>query len=196
MKFSAYDILSSLIPGFILFGVMAYVFNYDYDVDLILIYTAGAFLLGYIVNALGSWLEDVYYFTWGGKPSEMLLKGKGIWKVKLSETAKIKQLLTDDCFKENPQESDLFSVACRYVNSHNPNSRSRDFNAHYAFSRTVLTVVLISTILLLIHNYCDWRFYLLFVLLFVVWLRAKQRGYYYAKEVLSEYLTLKTNNIK
>jgi hypothetical protein len=195
MKFSAYDILSSLIPGFILLAVLIHLFGNGYDADLVLIYTAFAFLLGFLVNTIGSWLEGFYNLTWGGKPSDKLLQDKHIWKVHLREAVQVRQLLEEECTKQNPTEKDLFSIACRYANSTtNQNARVREFSAQYAFARSLLTVVLISTILLLIHNFCNWKYYFLIGVLFVVWLRAKQRGYYFAKEVLTEYLTMKTKH--
>jgi len=73
----------------------------------------------------------------------------------------------------------------------NEKSRVPDFNAHYAFSRIVLTAMLAVTILFVIKYPCCWQTYLIFIPLFLSWERYKQRGYYYAREVLNEYLKLK-----
>ena len=83
MNFKAYDILSSLIPGFIMLIVLIPFLGLEYNKDYVIGYTAIAFLLGYVLNTLGSWLEDLYYLTWGGKPSDKLLDGKSIWKIKI-----------------------------------------------------------------------------------------------------------------
>ncbi len=189
MTFKAYDILASLIPGFLGILVLLQILNLDFDKDFVVGYTALGFLLGYVINTLGSWLEDFYFLTWGGKPSTKLLKGKGIWKVKFYESAKVNSLLIADASRPNAAPDELFSIAMRSANGE---ARVDDFNAQYAFSRSLLTVVLIGTILMLWKNYDSVTYYFLFLpILFVTWLRCKQRGYYYAREVLNTYIKSK-----
>lgn len=67
-------------------------------------------------------------------------------------------------------------------------SRVADFNAQYALSRTILTTVLISTILIIVLYPCFWQSYLTIAILLICWNRYKERAYYYAREVLNEYL--------
>jgi hypothetical protein len=68
-------------------------------------------------------------------------------------------------------------------------SRIEDFNAMYAFSRSLLTTALIGSAILLFQHRTEWQYYVLLLpLVFITWLRCKQRGYYYAREVLNEYL--------
>lgn len=193
MNFKSYDILSSLIPGFLLLLGLLNFLDIPYDKDFIIGYTAIAFLGGYLLNTIGSWLEDFYFFTWGGKPSSKLLEGKGIWKVKIYNAASLKQHLSQKTTNPTPTNDELFGIAMRTTNGANDN-RIEDFNANYAFSRTLLTTVIICGILMLFSNYKDWHYYaVLLPSLFVLWLRCKQRGYYYSKEVLNVYSKL--NNI-
>ena len=78
----------------------------------------------------------------------------------------------------------------RYSNGQS--SRVDDFNAMYAFSRSLLTTLLIGTIILLINIYHDWRYYVALIpSLIIVWLRCKQRAYHYSREVLNFYLKSK-----
>jgi len=190
MNFKFYDILSSLVPGFLLLLAILEFFNLSFEKDQIVPYTAIAFLLGFLVNTISSWLEDIYYFTWQGKPSDCLLNGKDIWKVKFYQSQKVKDLLKTETIEPNPSNDELFSIAMRYANQ--KDSRVEDFNSSYAFSRSLLTCVLIGGIFLLIRNFNDWKFYLMIVpTMIIVWLRCKQRGYYYAREVLSVYLKMK-----
>ena len=190
MNFKTYDILSSLVPGFLLLMVILGFFNLSFDKDMIVPYTAIAFLLGFLVNTISSWLEDIYFLTWKGKPSDCLLNGKDIWKVKFYQSQKVKELLKTETTKSNPSNDELFSIAMRYANQ--KDSRVEDFNSTYAFSRSLLTSVLIGGIFLLIRNHNDWKFYLIIMpTIIIVWLRCKQRGYYYAREVLNVYLKLK-----
>ena len=148
-------------------------------------------MLGYLINAISSWLEDFYFLTWNGKPSDRLLNGKDIWKVRFYHSQKVKELLKNEAKQENPSNDELFSIAMRYANQ--KDSRVEDFNASYAFSRSLLTTVILGSVFLFITYFDNLGIYLMIIpCLFVVWLRCKQRGYYYAREVLSVYLKIKT----
>ena len=50
MNFKAYDILSSLVPGFIMLLSCLPFLGYEYDKDYVIGYTAIAFGLGYLLN--------------------------------------------------------------------------------------------------------------------------------------------------
>lgn len=190
MNFKIYDVLSSLVPGFLLLIAILQLLNLSFDKDLVVPYTALAFLSGYLVNTISSWLEGFYFLTWNGKPSECLLNGKDIWKVKFYHSQKVRELLRTETTNEKPSNDELFSIAMRYSNE--KDNRIEDFNATYAFSRSILTTVLIGGIFILIRNHSDWRFYFMIIpTILVVWLRCKQRGYYYAREVLNFYLKTK-----
>jgi hypothetical protein len=135
MTFKAYDILSTLVPGFLCLLTLLNILDTTFDKDMVVPYTAIAFLLGYIVNTVSSWLEDFYFFTWGGKPSSRIIEGKDIWKVRFYHSGKAKTLLLNDC-NPNPTSDELFSAAMRIANGQK-DSRVDDFNAMYAFSRAL-----------------------------------------------------------
>jgi len=188
MSFKPYDILSALIPGFLVLLAFLSFFEQEYNKDYVIAYTAIAFLIGFMVNSLSSWLEDFYYFTWGGKPSDKLLDGNNIWKVKFYEHEKAKKNLKQKSGKPNPTNDNLFAIAMRYSNSQK-DSRVQDFNANYAFARVLLTTMLLITIVLISTHYSDWKYYVVLIpILIIIWLRCKQRAYYYVREVLNEYL--------
>ena len=63
MNFKFYDILSHLIPGFVVYLVYLSFTGETFDKDFVVPATAIAFILGYFVNTLASWLEDFYYWT-------------------------------------------------------------------------------------------------------------------------------------
>ena len=186
MNFKTYDILSSLVPGFIMLLVLIPVLGYQYNKDYVVGYTAVAFLLGYFINTVGSWLEDFYFFTWCGKPSSNLLEGKEIWKIKLYNHNSIKTHLLSKTSNPSASNNELFSIAMRVAFSQK-DTRLDDFNGQYAFSRTMLTCVLLSGIFLTVNYYNDWRAYLTIPIIIVFWYRCKQRGYYFSKEVLNVY---------
>jgi hypothetical protein len=188
MSFKTYDILSSLIPGALILLTVFNPVGAKYDRNLILAYTAISFLLGYIINAIASWLEGIYVLTWGGKPSDKLLSGQNIWKARFYWAEEVKTLLKRETTNPNPSNDELFSIAMRTV-AGIKDSRIEDFNAMYAFSRSLLTTAVLGSAILLFHNYSNWKYYAVLVpLVFITWLRCKQRAYYYAREVLNEYL--------
>lgn len=183
MNFKTYDILSSVIPGYVLLIVLL---NFQYDKDLVVPYTAIAFVLGFLVNTLGSWLEDFYFFTWGGKPSNNLLKGKQIWKIRVYNFVALKSNLESKTANQTPSEDELFSIAMRVAFSQK-DSRLEDFSSSYAFSRTMLTCVILSSFFLIVNHYDSWKVYSIIPAILVFWYRCKQRGYYFSKEVLNIY---------
>lgn len=191
MRFSIYDILSNLIPGFLIL-VSIYVFmdhplgEIDITVSLVI-----AYLIGYINNTLSSWSEDTFNWTWGGKPSNMLLNGKDIWKVRFYDNKKVREMLERESTDQNKDIDSLFQIAMRYAHP-SSNDRVKDFNSNYALSRNLIISVLISAILLNIKYWFSIAAFAISLLVFIiVWLRAKQRGYYYAREVLNTYLNIK-----
>lgn len=58
MNFSLYDILAQLIPGFVTYLSLLRMMGISWDKDKAIPATALAFVAGYFVNALGSWLES------------------------------------------------------------------------------------------------------------------------------------------
>ena len=154
MNFKIYDVLSSLVPGFLLLMAILELFNLSFNKEMIVPYTALAFLLGFLINTISSWLEDFYFLTWTGKPSNCLLNGRDIWKVRFYQSQSVRELLKTESKNDKSTNDELFSIAMRYANQ--KDSRVEDFNATYAFSRSILTTVLIGGVFLLIRNYTDW----------------------------------------
>ena len=203
MEFKYYDVLSSLVVGYVVLIIGMYSFQIEYNSDYTVAYLAIAFLCGYIINSIGSLLEPIYYFTIGGKPSNRLLddgkkkhcwfynlfvpKNTGIKKARFYETTTARTLLLEGFEDEDPKEDRLFSKAMRTVNG-DQDTRVPDFLAHYALSRTILTTVLISSLLIIYANPNNWQSYLSIVLVLICWNRYRERAYYYAREVLNEYL--------
>lgn len=193
MNFKFYDLLAFLVPGIIILWVLLDFAGIAFKSDLALPYTGAAFVLGYFLNTLASWLEDFYYWTWGGKPSNQMLAGHDIWKVRFYHSAQARQLLVAECPElTNPRNEVLFALAYRYAKG-TQNPLVDDFNVSYAFSRVVLTLMLCSAGLLLVRYHQVPATYLVLPLIVTAWLRSKQRGYYFAREVLTTYLHTKLN---
>ena len=97
MKFSLYNVLSSLLHGFVLLYVVFHMFSIEINDKAILFYTAIAYFLGFFINTLSSWIEPLYFWCWGGKPSNKLLDGNSrLTGIKLYQADVIKNHLKSD----------------------------------------------------------------------------------------------------
>lgn len=185
MNFKSYDILSKLITGLLVsFVIIKFYFpSIDFGkLGEVIFITALAYIVGFFIDTFSSWLEPFYYLTWKGKPSDRFITGKGIWKIKVpSHLEDIKSHLKNLVKNEAISDNELFGIALRSVKS----DRITDFQNLYAFSRSLLTSFIILFFVLLPKLYCCWMFHVISVfLIFILWLRAKQRAYYFVKEVL------------
>lgn len=89
---------------------------------------------------------------------------------------------------QHASERKMFGCAMRKVNGCE-DCRVPAFNAQYAWARTMLTTILIADTLCAFRFYNEWQFWpIAMILLIISWNRFKERGYYYAREVLNEYL--------
>lgn len=196
MDFKYYDLLSCIIVGFFTMMAYLYAFGIDYNEDYTLAYIAASYVVGYIINALSSLLEDFWNWTIGGKPSEKLLtvepskKYTGISKVRFYEAEDALTKLKKEVGDVNAPIGRLFARAMSY-SSDNAETRVPTFLAVYAFSRVLLTSISIVTIVLIATSYSDWHAYLTIPVLIICWNRFRERSYYYAREVLNEYLKKK-----
>lgn len=200
MDIKYYDLLSSTIIGASVVAVVNTLFYENVNVDAV-VYLALGYLVGYFLNAVGCLLERFYFKKMkGGIPSDNLLtlvEGQnwtGYKRVKFYQAEKAIELLKNELNKQDASKEEMFEYAMRKVNGCE-NSRVPTFNAQYAFSRTFLTTVLIMIVLIGIGliDYLRiedvWVILLIALITMVVsWIRFKERGYYYAREVLNEYI--------
>lgn len=198
MNFKAYDIISKLLPGYALAYSLIFLYA-DHTVyfksDFFLPITVIAYFLGYILDTFSSWLEDIFYFTWKGKPSTRLLsKYKGIWKIPPPHFLKKLKKDTIKTLDKEVSDDELFRFIQSSAYAINKD-RLSDFLQNFIFARVLLTLIIVLTVLFGIKYYCYWQFFLISLpILFVCWYRAKQRAYYYAAEVLRIYHSSKIKN--
>lgn len=193
MEMKYYDLLSTTIIGVVVVAVVNYLFLGNNNIDGV-VYISLGYLVGYFINAIGSLCEEFYYCTIGGKPSDKLLvevnnqNWTGYNRVRFYEIKKATELLKNELGDQNASTSKMFSCAMRKVNSCKE-SRVPAFNAQYAWSRNILTSVWIVELLIGFRYYDNLLFWLISLLLLLIsWNRFKERGYYYAREVLNEYM--------
>ena len=96
--------------------------------------------------------------------------------------------LREDTKDTEANTGKMFGYAMRMVNA-NKDCRVPDFNGHYALSRVILTTVIFTVIIVEIKFACVWYSWPISIaVLLLAWNRFRERGYYYAREVLYEYL--------
>lgn len=193
MELKYYDLLSNTIVGVVVIAVVKVMWYNDKTLDMEA-YIAGGYLLGYFINAISSLIEPILYKLIGGKPSDKLLtlvegqEWTGISKVKFYEAQRIIEKLKQEVDDDSVSTGRMFAFAkCHSVS--NPNSRVPDFNAQYAFSRAIFTCAIVIFVSLAFQLYDVLYFWVLgFGIIWLSWNRFREKGYYYAREVLNEYM--------
>ena len=203
MSFKYYDSLSMLISGTVLLLVISNAIDWDIAKFNTVVVLAIAYVAGYLLNAVSAFMEPVYYWFMGGKPSSQLLKspksrlcGKkrqytGLGRIRFYEYEKVVKLLKNELNDNHANEEKMFGKAMSYSNA-NEKTRVPDFNAQYAFSRVMLTLVIVSAGVIIPKYYELWWVWIIAIAaILLVGCRCKEIGYYYAREVLIEYLKAK-----
>ena len=162
-----------------------------------------SYIVGYFICAIGSFLTFGYYKI-RKQPSDDLLTPKdgkvytGAWGIRFYETSKVISLAKQQMEGGSDASTDkIFKYVMRQTDGEP--SRIQDFNAQYAFSRSLLTTLLILFVLESIYviqspmlTCCTKALYVFCMLFvcFIAFIRFEQRGYYYAREVLNVYLKM------
>jgi hypothetical protein len=202
-KFEFYDVLGVMIPGSIVLGLVCVTFPEAVkpfsttafpDAFTVVCLTAVAVFLGQLIQALASLMEPIVDWTWGGRPWERALEhGLGDRYLPLDSARRIRAKLAR-VVGEKASPRSLFLYAMQKAET-GGNSRVAKFNGLYAYHRGMLTlVVVIIGVLVGAMGWGGIRHLALapklelvaagLILLLIVWFRAKQRGFYYVREVL------------
>lgn len=203
-KFELYDILAVLIPGSIVLGLVCVTFPALVsrfstarfpEAFAIICLIALAVVVGHLIQAIGSIFEPFLYWTWGGHPSERALqKGLGDRYLPLDTAQRIRAKLAG-VVGARASDRSLFLYAMQKAET-SGNSRVAKFNGLFAYHRAVLMLITIGLgVLLSSMKWGALRQWPLSekleivlagaVILIVIWFRAKQRGFYYVREVIS-----------
>jgi len=196
MSFKYYDLLSNLTVGIVVFYVIWKLLFPNWEINEWVVIPAG-YVVGYFLNAISSLIEPLLFKSICGKPSDKFLTpvpGKpwtGTRKVKFYFPLQAVESLKKDTCDAEATTDKMFGYAMRMVNS-NKDNRVSDFNGNYALSRVILTTAIFVAIVVECMFYDVWYSWLLSIAVLILsWNRFKESAYYYAKEVLTEYLKLK-----
>jgi hypothetical protein len=208
-KLSYYDIVAHIVPGTLVLGVLALVpkvFGFMVPLPhssaiLLAASVPVTYTIGQVIQALASFMQPLYYHMWGGMPSEVILEGRS----KRLHGPRLDKMTTalSDYFGvatgAAEQRAALFSFSMALCNR-NGLGRVDSFNASYAFHRALLTTGIVTTVMLVvaialsafgisstasaIRPSLIYLAVLAALLTAVEFVRARQRGEYFAVEVL------------
>lgn len=188
MNFATYDILSKALPGAVVYLALLLggLIGKPKDLSDVLILVV-VYLLGYFVDAAASFSEPILYRMMGGVPSERILADNYKGKTRVAQRA----ALCDYIKKRHPDlvpgSRDFFNVIAS-VASTKSSTRLIEFQGAYVFSRNILVALVIAFFFNLAF-FWEWYMSLLFAVLIVLcYYRAKQRGYYWAREAANFYI--------
>ncbi len=202
-KFSYYDVVAHIVPGTLVLGVLALIpeafgFHFPLPRSEVIGVVAGipvAYATGQVVQGIASFMQPVYYRLWGGMPSTVILEGHS-GRLAGARLIRVMGELSrnfDSAADTTEEREALFVDAMALCNRQNL-GRVADFNASYAFHRALLTTGVLATVLLAVAAFAassDARPSLLYlgalalVLTGIEFVRARQRGEYFAVEVLN-----------
>ncbi len=200
MTFSLYDILSKVIPGglilFVLIAVCPPLKTHLGEATSLV----AAYILGYFVETIASLIERPLIFKLFGKnPAVKLLEGGRFLHIDLDRIEQLNEIIEKDFEEKKDDKLSLFSTFYDIVNK-KEYKRVNHFLEHYILSRNILVSFLIGGITYLSFHFDLKMLALFIVVLILLFLRTKQRNYYFAKEVISSYLhealTKEKNKIK
>ncbi len=210
-KFTYYDLVAHLVPGTIILSLIALsakLLGFSFAASFSNTAKFGAaialaYIIGHALQGISSQFESFYEKMWGGKPSVQLLSSETkyfIEKHRLKLLEKLQAYFESGSASSDEDYQQLFSHAAALVNKEGI-GRVNLFNASYALHRVMLTtgvIAMFAVALLLLLSINAWAILLskptinmlLYTLVFTVagvvveFFRTKQRGYYFAKEVL------------
>lgn len=199
-KIDAYDLVSTLVLGLLTLcwtavcfpGLGAIQTVRFPDAFAVLALTGAAVFAGQVVQALGSWIEPALYASWGGRPSDVALdKGLGDRYPPTDLAARLRRRLLRAA-ADDLQSRSLFLYAMGRAGNL---GRVERFNGLYAYHRGlfVLSIVFLAMFLvsLAAGGAAAWPLRLRWLvgafgvsLVLLMWSRARQRAFYYVREVL------------
>lgn len=204
-KLDIYELIGVIVPGAILLGASALCLvefvNADAAVPLPdfifgVVGVAALFYLGHAIQAVASLVEPLLFWTWGGKPSDLVLwephkTGKRVppdiaTRVSAGIRGKYKDV----------SDSAVF-LHVMHVCKQQSGTRVHLFNSHYAFHRAMLvTLAMTAALIPVAHLGGNPTLFSLPLsisaelvvagLIAVEWGRTKGAAYYYVREVLVE----------
>lgn len=202
-KLDIYDVLGSLIPGVLLVCWIPVCFPSilgefsplgTSEAISVIAFLAAAIFAGQVVQAVGSIVERPLFWTWGGEPSARALQD-GLGRRYLPQDAAIRiKAKLSAAVGSTATDRSLFLYAMQCTDSAGV-GRAPRFNSLYAYHRALFVLVLMMAVMWLVSAkwgaVAEWPVLRVKIagfgalgLMLLVWYRAKQRAFYYVREVM------------
>lgn len=201
-KMDFYDVLGVVVPGFLLITWGSLLFPHLAgrllglpmpEAVTVLALTAVAIFAGHLVQTVASLTERLLFKTWGGRPSDQILNGKASHYLPSDSVQRIRSKLGKGVGDEASCHS-IFLYAMQLAETAQ-STRCPRFNSLYGYHRSLLTTVAVATLLFVLSIAggaasslsvwgCVLGFAFISAVLVLIWIRTRQRGMYYAREVL------------
>jgi hypothetical protein len=188
MNFATYDILSKALPGAVVYlalllgGIIGKPTDVGDVLTLVIVY-----LLGYFVDALASLTEPVLFRMMRGSPGERLLAEDYTGKIYIAQRAALFAHLQEQFPDLRLGSRELFALISSVAQT-KANQRLIEFQGAYAFARNILTSLLIAEVIACMYPHGRYLPWLIAGLMLLCYNRAKQRGYYWAREAINVYI--------
>jgi hypothetical protein len=200
-KLDVYDTLGVMMPGALIVSLIpicypavltkthAVQFPDGFAVVALL---ALSVFIGQLIQAISSLMEPLVYLTWGCRPSDVALESGLGDRYLPRDTAKRIRAKLASAVTSDATDHSLFLFAAHRAEGF---GRVSKFNSLYAYHRALLTTVLVGLLVtmgatrwgLLAHSTWETKTIVLMafiMILLLLWYRAKQRAFYYVREVL------------
>jgi len=192
MTVSLFDILSKIIPGGLMFFVISHALNFKTELNEIIVLIL-VYILGFFIEAIASLIErPVIFRLFRGNPAERLLNGKKYMDIKISRLEKLNEIVNSKFNKYKEDKLRLFLIFHSIV-SKKDFKRVNHFMEQYILSRNMLVSCFLSGILFLIFQFGWIQLVISVFLLILIFIRSKQRNYYFVKEVINSFLYQELN---
>ena len=202
-KFDIYDIVTSLLHGTLFLGASFVLFPQAInnvrpldisEVVMSAMFISVAYFLGQAITSISSLLQPFLFLTWGGMPSKIVFGGGFPEKYLSADLIGLAKKALQKSSDVKLSDAALFSKAMGIARKAE-GSLSERHNQMYAYNRTTLCNLILLLGLFIascFHGSCrefGWTaiaatLICIAFLLLLHWYRAKQRAFYYVREVL------------
>jgi hypothetical protein len=202
-KIDIYDAMTSLMHG-TLFLMAGYAL-FPYAMKMIsplevsefassIAFVCIAYFVGQVITSVSSMIQPFLFWTWGGMPSKLAFEGKIPDKYLSYDTVKLVRAALQKTSQNNLSDSAIFNKAMSIARKAD-GSLSERHNRMYAYNRvTFCNLILVLALFVLSCFYgqgkglcCAQIICIVIGFLFMLllhWHRAKQRAFYYVREVI------------
>jgi len=193
MKVELYDIISKIIPGGLVYAPILY-----YDllpnadsissevVALIIMY-----VLGFLVDAIGYFIQRPLYWTFGGLPSQKLLSGGSFSKISI-HNLDVLNVYIERTYpqKDIADKNWLFNTINTIVRA-KESKRIQSFYEGYIAARNILVASILVLIIVLVKQF-NWLVLGIGVsVLLLIWYRTKTKNYHFVQLLINTFIARK-----